>query len=161
MRMSKRLELRCAECGTTFQRYPSQMKPGEQYCSRECNGAAKRHGSTLHCAMCDTPFYRRYGEQDVGERVRQFCSRPCYTDWRILHRKASTYPKQGAVHVHRIVAEAVLGRPLLPDEVVHHKDLNRHHNDPGNLAVFPSQADHARCHAGGMSDDELRGFSLT
>lgn len=111
--------------------------------------------------MCDSEFYRRFGEQDVGERVLQFCSRDCYGDWRVLNRKASTYPKVGAVHVHRIVAEAVLGRQLLPDEVVHHKDLNKHHNDPSNLAVFPSQSDHARCHGGGMSDDELRRVSLT
>ncbi len=49
-------------------------------------------------------------------------------------------------HVHRIVAAAVLGRDLLPGEVVHHEDRVKHNNHPHNLIVFPSQADHVRHH---------------
>ena len=50
------------------------------------------------------------------------------------------------VHEHRAVAELVLGRLLRPGEVVHHEDRDKQNNDPWNLIVFASQADHARHH---------------
>ena len=48
----------------------------------------------------------------------------------------------GRVREHRLVAESVLGRYLLPAEVVHHKDDDPSNNDPENLQVFDSNADH-------------------
>lgn len=140
-------------------RWRSTLKNSKHpFCSKACVGKAKRHGSTLFCAWCDTPFYRRYGEQDLGIAVRQFCSRECYGEWR--ESKRTSYPKDGARHKHRIVAEAILGRALVADEVVHHIDENKQNYKPENLAVFPSQKIHARCHFGKMSQDELSGFSL-
>jgi hypothetical protein len=159
--MSQKIDLVCAECNKPFQRYQSQMtKSKTPYCSLVCVGKSKRHGSTLHCALCDTEFYRRMSEQDVGNRVNQFCSLDCYREWRALNRSPDTYLKTGRVHTHRVVAEEVLGRPLTSDEVVHHKDGNKHNNHPSNLVVFPNQSFHARCHAGGMTDEELQRFSL-
>lgn len=111
--------------------------------------------------MCDSAFYRHRAEQDLGIKVNQFCSRPCYDEWRVMNMSIDTYPRSRQVHQHRIVAAEMLGRELLPGEVVHHIDLNKHNFSPSNLAVFPDQSYHARCHAGGMSDDELRGFSLS
>jgi hypothetical protein len=49
-------------------------------------------------------------------------------------------------HAHRVVAEQVLGRALLPGEVVHHEDQNKTNNGPENLVVFPSQKEHAKHH---------------
>lgn len=158
---TKRLQLVCEECGITFERYPSQLtRSTKYYCSLACAGRATRRGSVLHCAYCDSEFYRHFAEQDVGKKINQFCSRDCYMEWRAVNRKSSTYPKIGAAHQHRLVAEAVLGRKLTPQEVVHHIDLDKHNTNPRNLAVFPDQATHMRCHAGAMSDEELRGFSL-
>ena len=45
---------------------------------------------------------------------------------------------------HRIVAEAKLGRLLLRTEVVHHRDGDPGNNDPANLEVFATNADHLR-----------------
>lgn len=44
---------------------------------------------------------------------------------------------------HRLVAEEMLGRQLLPGEVVHHRDGHKSNNLPENLLVLPSQACHA------------------
>lgn len=44
--------------------------------------------------------------------------------------------KNGKVkHIHRIVMEEKLGRPLHDGEIVHHKDGNKRNNDPGNLEL--------------------------
>lgn len=45
---------------------------------------------------------------------------------------------------HRYVMEQIIGRLLLPGEVVHHKDGNRLNNDPANLELFASNAEHLR-----------------
>lgn len=52
--------------------------------------------------------------------------------------------KDGYVREHRLVMERTLGRYLTLEEVVHHKDGNTQNNDPENLEVFASQADHMR-----------------
>jgi len=44
---------------------------------------------------------------------------------------------------HRRAASALLGRPLLPSEVVHHLDGDSTNNAPGNLLVLSSQRFHA------------------
>lgn len=60
---------------------------------------------------------------------------------------AKSYVKEGRRHQHRVIAEReILGRPLRDGEVVHHEDHNKKNNDPRNLIVFPSQAEHARHH---------------
>lgn len=48
----------------------------------------------------------------------------------------------GYVREHRLVMERELGRYLLPSEVVDHIDRNTSNNDPGNLRLFPSNAEH-------------------
>jgi hypothetical protein len=47
---------------------------------------------------------------------------------------------------HVVVMEEIIGRPLLPNECVHHKDENRSNNSPENLELM-TRAEHARHHA--------------
>ncbi|MEB3302014.1 MAG: HNH endonuclease signature motif containing protein [Cyanobacteriota bacterium] len=59
--------------------------------------------------------------------------------------KPTTYRKCYGRHEHRVVAEQILGRPLRRGEIVHHKDGDKHNNDPSNLEVM-TQSDHVREH---------------
>ncbi len=64
--------------------------------------------------------------------------------------KGNRYIKEDCQHQHRTVAERVLRRKLLAEEVVHHEDRDKRNNDPSNLFVFANQADHARHHGHGF-----------
>jgi hypothetical protein len=161
----ERIKLKCVECGKEFHLLPCQIKSTSKikrgrFCSKLCMENSRRNGSNLFCALCDTMFYRRFGEQDIGVRVKQFCSKKCYMEWRRINSKDTTYLKDGAIHIHRIVAESVIGRKLLCDEVVHHIDGDKHNNHPSNLALFPNKTIHAKCHAKGIDNAELSRFSI-
>lgn len=59
--------------------------------------------------------------------------------------EGKTYRKVAPRHEHRAVAEAKIGRALLPGEIVHHKDSNKRNNHPDNLEVL-TQTEHIRMH---------------
>lgn len=50
--------------------------------------------------------------------------------------------QNGYYREHRLVMEAVLGRYLTKDEVVHHKNDNKQDNDPENLVLYSSNGAH-------------------
>ena len=52
----------------------------------------------------------------------------------------------GYVYEHRLVMERVLGRLLLPEEVVHHVDGDKANNHPENLRLLDSQGLHVALH---------------
>ena len=56
------------------------------------------------------------------------------------------YKKYLGRHIHRVIAEQMLGRKLKKGEIVHHIDGNKMNNDSKNLMVLKSQAEHARLH---------------
>lgn len=124
-------EKTCVECKRVFT--PERSNKGAKLCSYSCRNTvmARRNRTTQ----------RINKPGGLNETERQ----------KIAEARSSTHSGKGYVkregrHVHRAVAEAVLGRPLRKGEVVHHEDRDKTNNDPKNLIVFPSQAMHARHH---------------
>lgn len=73
--------------------------------------------------------------------------------------KAPNHPhstKSGYVREHRLVMEKTLGRYMLPQEVVHHRDGNTQNNDPENLELFATNSDHLSETTHGSSPDKTR-----
>lgn len=55
---------------------------------------------------------------------------------------------KGYFYEHILVAEEMVGHLLDHGEVVHHIDGNRKNNNPSNLMIFASNADHIAFHGG-------------
>lgn len=57
----------------------------------------------------------------------------------------NNYVKLKGRHMHRVVAEQMLNRPLAKGEIVHHKDGDKWNNSPENLEIM-SQSEHIKLH---------------
>jgi len=117
-----------------------------------------RRNRTLHdkiCPVCGKTFKPR-------RKASRFCSRPCL--WSTnggANKKKETWwinnrgyeegriwldeHTQIRVKKHRWLIEKHLGRKLLPEEDVHHKDGNKLNNDLSNLEVI-MHGEHTRLH---------------
>ena len=141
-----KVDVSCSWCGKTILRYPSQLKvTSNSYCSSACRSMhlSKKHnpnGYTKHAHLGEynRKMNRFRMSDEVKEKLRNI---------RFKSGKSRGYLKWHGRHLHRIVAERILGRPLLPGEVVHHIDHDKQNNRPENLMVFSSQAEHVRYHA--------------
>lgn len=150
----------CPRCGSTFEQR-SGVGRRRKYCSPTC------HYTDKTCPICEVTFRgyprqkycsdecrfeamsRRNRADPAEQRRRNLLGRERLQA--ALHERHSGngYRKVDGRHEHRVVAEAVLQRPLAPGEVVHHEDLDKLNNFPTNLIVFPTQTQHARHHAQG------------
>jgi hypothetical protein len=80
------------------------------------------------------------------------------TGYILLKRPNHPYANHsGYVREHRLVMEAKLGRYMTPVEVVDHIDGNPANNDPDNLRLFATNADHLRATLTGRSRPDPRG----
>ena len=115
----------CRRCGTVFT--PLYKKRKAVFCSLACQRAENLH------TLDNAELSRRTAEQR-GNTLRG------------RGTGITKYTKQGGRHLHRQVAERIIGRPLVKGEVVHHIDGVSKNNDPANLRIL-TQGMHASLHA--------------
>ena len=141
-------QLTCDWCGKPIER---RQKKRHNFCSRQClaDFSSKSKNPDGYNALKDYTNMSQHMTTLNQEMNPERMTMETRAKLRAAHMNSGegkTYTKRYGCHEHRIVAEQILGRPLLPGEVVHHKDGNKRNNDPRNIFVFPSQAEHARYH---------------
>lgn len=147
----KRIIFVCEECGKTFDVLPSAAKARPcRFCSHLCACRNNSKGEALkkHRREHKAPWLRKLNQtpgrnkkiaQDNKDKIRS--NQPTLGKF-----NGRTYAKLYGRHAHRVVAEKMLGRPLNPNEVVHHIDRNIRNNDPSNLQVM-SRIAHTALHS--------------
>lgn len=135
----------CETCGKAFTVAPARAEK-RRFCQWSCYaGSAGVLGSCLHCGSS----FRASRRQLIDGRGK-FCSHKCSND----HRATGHITKYGYLRLsnngkfyleHRKIAEDMIGRPLKPNEVVHHDDENKLNNDPSNLKVM-TRSEHQKLH---------------
>ena len=139
--MSRRIIQHCEWCGNPFESYPSAYR---RFCCSHCfysqaSRAVNPDGYKRH------PHLSEYNKAVNPSRMTE----PVKEKLRRSHLgcgAGKSYEKLYGRHVHRVVAEGVLGRKLLSGEVVHHIDDSPRNNAPDNLLVMPSQKAHILLH---------------
>ena len=152
----------CAFCGETFSvQYPSQLHK-RTYCGPDCataSSAIKRQNRVpLKCICCGKVFFVKKSHRTKRETCSDKCGGRIRSQRLLKHHP---FRKPAHLHVrhryrrvevrgrlryeHTVVAEAILGRKLRKNEVVHHKNGDKKDNRPDNLEVL-TRSEHAKHH---------------
>lgn len=103
---------------------------------------------------------KRLGLETQRSGPRNGCDHPDWQGGRILigrywyvwtgpdHPMAT---KRGYVAEHRLLVSERIGRPLHRNEVVHHRDGDPRNNNPDNLELFQTNAEHLRAELTGRT----------
>lgn len=92
--------------------------------------------------LSDEEARRRQGIGRTFEGRRTLAKGYCF----LLRPNHPYSSRDGYVCEHRLVVEGIIGRPVAPQEQVHHVNMLKHDNRPENLILFPSSRSHNRFH---------------
>lgn len=94
--------------------------------------------------MNRSDHHARVMEKNANWRGGRYVASNGYVLVRTTGRREDPY--HGYVYEHRLVAERMLGRTLLPGELVHHVNGDKTDNREENITVLPSIAHHLAAH---------------
>lgn len=151
-----------AGIATTARRLPRVGHCAHPECSKpiKSRGLCESHYKAARHALMRTPCACGCGTLSIGkwapghmtktfsseeQKRRNDKSRPDKYDHIRGSGRPDVYVKQNGRHQHRRVMEEYLGRKLTFQEVVHHKNRNKHDNRLENLEIL-TRAEHAREH---------------
>lgn len=152
--MLEMIELDCPGCGRKFEKYASDHRVihGKTiFCSRECYLEYYRKKNTAICPVCGKTYKRKRSSNKVcsSECARKYNSmnakHKVYMENGYLVEHKKGYNKKGNVKQHRRIMEEYLGRPLNPDEIVHHINGIKTDNRIENLQVM-TWSEHSSMH---------------
>lgn len=125
-----KIQMSCKHCEKKFTRWPSQIKRYKYgaFCSNVCIGKFR----TEHLVGT---LAANFKDGHTSERDYVLVLTPWHPN----------NTKKNYSYLHRIVAEAKLGRFLREDEIVHHKDGNKENNHWDNLEIM-TQSEHIHLH---------------
>lgn len=134
----------CAYCGASFR--GSDKK--QRFCSQDCVTLSKgMRLSRRICILCEHPYRACHSEQ-------KYCSPQCSAEAHtgpanpfykghppltLSNGYRLIWVKGRRILEHRHVMEQYLGRPLTPNENVHHRDGNKANNAIANLEVMTAR----------------------
>ncbi len=126
----------CAVCGKPFYKSASRLKRTKAHC---CGAECMRvYVARLGSAWCKENNKPGRLSEESRQKIGKANRKP--------PDQVKGYLSQKGRHIHRIVAERMLGRPLRKGEIVHHLNGDKHDNRPENLEVLPSRSEHNKLH---------------
>lgn len=144
------IKTKCIVCGMEFLVKPSRYETAK-YCTRKCMGIANRRKIKTQCSYCG----KEIEVEPNRIKEKNYCNNECKFNDRQKGCGITTdgyvwiyikgYNKVNQVKLHRYLMEIKLGRKLLSEEIVHHKDFNKLNNSIDNLEVL-TKVEHNKIH---------------
>lgn len=150
----------CMNCGNQFKSRHPENKP--KFCSQKCHGLKTKKDHSKKCVVCGVVFHKK---QNMWRD--KTCSRKCCYELMVntkskregfgFHKNTNGYKRSHLnwKYEHVLVAEKIIGRELLENEVVHHINQDKNDNSEENLIVL-TKSEHSKVHCELKKTKELR-----